>query len=105
MTTQASKYEHSTAVNLQHDNSIELRLWSAIDSAEDLLLYLDITQALAKYVRTRTIERVQKATLTDIFKLLTDKSEHIPMIVERLQAKRLTQIAASVEKLLNKGGK
>lgn len=104
ITTQANKYDHSAAVNLQHDNTIELRIWSAIDSADDLLLYLDITQALAKYVRTRTIERVQKATLADICKLLTDKCEHIPMIIARLREKKLTRIATSIEKLLNKEG-
>ena len=62
------KREHSVAVNLQHNNSVEIRLWSGIDNADDLIFYLDNMQALARYAKKVSIERVQVAKFTDFMK-------------------------------------
>lgn len=74
---------HCVAVNLQHSKTIELRLFGAIENVEDLLLYLDVAQSLAIFAKKKSLEFVQRATLADVFKYLTDK-EHITMIIERL---------------------
>ena len=76
--------EHNTAVNMQHKNTIELRFWSGIDDVDDLLLYIDITQSLAKYVKKASLEKCQTTKLADIFKYMSNKKKHIPMIIDRL---------------------
>ena len=63
-----NKDEHSVAVNLQHSKTVEIRLWSGIDNADDLLFYLDNMQALARYVKRVSLERIQTAKITDFMK-------------------------------------
>lgn len=63
-----NKGEHSVAVNLQHSKTVEIRLWSGINDADDLLFYLDNMQALAKYAKKTNLEKVQCAKITDFMK-------------------------------------
>lgn len=101
--------DHCTAVNLQHGATIEIRLWSAIKDASDLLLYLDITSALAIFAKKKTLDAAQKASVVDVCKYLTDKNDHLPEIIKRLKDKNHTKQASEVEAYLkefeNKGGK
>ena len=83
--------DHSIAINQQHGNTIEIRIWGGIDNANDLLLFIDLTQALALYVKKYSLEKCQKAKFCDILKFLTDKSEHLPEIKSRLNAKRIRE--------------
>ena len=62
------KHEHSVAVNLQHSKTVEIRLWSGIESADDLLFYLDNMQALAQYAKKVSLEKVQNAKMSDFMK-------------------------------------
>jgi hypothetical protein len=82
--TVSSQCEHSVAINLEHKDTIECRIWGGIDSVDDLLLYMDITQSLAKFAKKSSLGKCQCAKFEDLFKYLTDKDKHIPMIVERL---------------------
>lgn len=107
--TLSSEDDHCTAVNLQHSNSIEIRIFSAIKDAKDLMLYLDITSALALFGKKRTLEAAQKARVVDVCKYLTDKEEHLKEIAKRLKDKGHTAQAKEVEEYLKeietKGGK
>lgn len=62
------KREHCASVNLQHNDTIEIRLWSGINSGDDLIFFLDNMQALARYAKRVSIERVQTAKITDFMK-------------------------------------
>lgn len=69
MKTHEARHDHGIAVNLQHDATIEIRLWGGIDNASDLLFYLDNMQALARWVKKTSLEKVQSAKITDFMKL------------------------------------
>ena len=88
--------EHSMSVNLQHRDTIEIRLWSGIDNVQDLLLYLDLTYALAKTSK-KSLTFCQCAKMVDILKNLQDKAEHIPMIVQRLREGGKVTLAKEIE--------
>lgn len=79
-----SEHDHTVAINLQHSKTIECRIWGGIDNVDELLLYMDITQSLAKYCKKNGIEKCQKAKFADLFRYMTDKKVHIPMIMDRL---------------------
>lgn len=81
-----AEHEHCVAINLQHANTIECRLWGGIDNADDLLLYLDIMQSMAKFVKIASLERCQKCDFVAVFKHLKDKDEHIKLIEQRLRS-------------------
>ncbi len=98
--TLINQHAHSVAVNLEHKDTIEIRIWSGIDTASDLLFYLDITQALAMFVKKKSLESCQKAKLIDIFKYLTDKQEHLIEIKKRLNDKGITKYNNDIENLL-----
>lgn len=66
--TLRDQHEHSVAVNLQHSATIEIRLWGAIKDAGELLFYLDNMQALARFVKVSSLEKVQRAKFTDFMK-------------------------------------
>ena len=61
-------HKHEASVNLQHSDTIEIRLWSAIRGVDDLLFFLDNMQALARYVKKCGLETIQKAKFTDFMK-------------------------------------
>jgi hypothetical protein len=84
------------SVNLQHRDTIEIRLWSGIDNVQDLLLYLDLTYALAKTSK-KSLTFCQCAKMVDILKNLQDKAEHIPMIVQRLRECGKVTLAKEIE--------
>ena len=95
---------HSIAINTQHNNSIEFRIWSGINSIDDLLLYIDITQSLAIYAKKKSLETCQKCNFVDLFKHLTDKAEHLPMIIERLEAKGIETYSNRLKSLVETSG-
>ena len=101
--TLSNWHSHNVAVNTQHDATTEIRLWGGIDNVADLLLLLDVTQALTIYVRKKSIESIQKSKFEDIFKYLTDKAEHIPVIIKRLEDMGTTRHTEKLKELL-KGG-
>lgn len=68
--TLRDKDDHSVAVNLQHEDTIEIRIWSGIRDADDLILYIDMTQALARLVKTRSLEKVQSAPFETLLKYI-----------------------------------
>ena len=96
--------DHNVAVNTQHTSTIELRLWGGIDSVQDLLLLLDLTQALTIYARKKSIETIQKSKFEDILAHLVDKPEHLQAILERLTAKNITRHTQAINKMINKEG-
>jgi hypothetical protein len=77
--------EHSNAINLQHRNTIEVRIWSGINSADDLLFYLNCTLALAKFAKN-SLEKVQRSNIIDVLKLLKNKT-YIREAADRLEEK------------------
>lgn len=91
---------HSVAVNLEHKDTIEIRIWSGINNASDLFLYLDLTQALATFAKKKSLESCQKAKLIDIFKFLEDKQEHLTEIKKRLNDKNITNYDKEIDELL-----
>lgn len=91
---------HNTAVNLQHRDTIELRIFGGIDSAADLLFILDITNALARFAKHKSLEKAQSASVVDICRYLIDKKEHGAEIVKRLTDKGLTAQAEKVTEYL-----
>lgn len=108
----ARKYEdtktnHSIAINSQHSKTIECRLWRGIDDADELLLFLDLTRALAMFCKNRTLERVQHSNIIDVLKHLKD-SEHLLMVNERLKEGGITRYAHDIGRLIvskkKKGG-
>ncbi|MGN1201319.1 MAG: hypothetical protein ACI4R8_03595 [Candidatus Caccovivens sp.] len=98
--TVKNEHNHSAAVNLQHKDTIEIRIWSGIDSTSDLFLYLDLTQALATFAKKKSLEKCQRAKLIDIFEFLTDKKEHLLEIKKRLNEKEITKYNEEIENLL-----
>ena len=88
---------------MQHSKTIECRIWSGIDTMDDLLLYLDMTQALAKAAKNNTIEKIQKMDFITILKELTIK-ENLAEVKKRLNAARITVHNDKIDKLIN-GGK
>ena len=98
--TLENEHEHNTAVNLQHAATIELRIFAGINSAADLLLYLDIASALAKYAKIKSLEKTQRATLADVMHYLTDKKTHLAEIINRLKEKDLAEEAKDLETYL-----
>ena len=99
----SSSSDHSVAINMQHSKTIECRIWSGIDTMDDLLLYLDMTQALAKVAKNNTIEKIQKMDFVTILKELTIK-ENLAEVKKRLNAARITAHNDKIDKLIN-GGK
>lgn len=99
----SSSSDHSVAINMQHSKTIECRIWSGIDTMDDLLLYLDMTQALAKAAKNNTIEKIQKMDFITILKELTIK-ENLAEVKKRLNAARITAHNGKIDKLIN-GGK
>ena len=99
----SSSSDHSVAINMQHSKTIECRIWSGIDTMDDLLLYLDMTQALAKAAKNNTIEKIQKMDFITILKELTIK-ENLAEVKKRLNAARITAYNDKIDKLIN-GGK
>ena len=95
---------HTIAINTQHNNTIEFRIWSGINSTNDLLLYLDITQSLAIYAKKKSLETCQKCNFIDLFKHLTDKAEHLPIIIERLEAKGIETHSNGLKNLIEANG-
>lgn len=98
-----SQNAHGVAINTQHDNTIEFRIWSGIDNVEDLLLYIDITQSLAMFVKKKSLETLQKCNFVDLFKNIADKSEHITEIITRLKDKNITTHNRELKKLIERG--
>ena len=94
--------DHSIAINTQHDNTIEFRLWSGIDNGADLLFYLDITQSVATFAKKKSVESCQKCKFIDVLKYLTDKNEHLTEIRKRLNDKGIAKHDRQIEAL--KGG-
>lgn len=94
-----SSCDHTTAINTQHAKTIEFRMWSGIDTGADLLLYLDITQSLAMFVKRKNVDYCQKVEFTELFKYLTDKNEHLTEIIKRLNDKGITRHNAKLEAL------
>ena len=94
--------DHSVAINTQHDNTIEFRLWSGINNGADLLFYLDITQSVATFAKKKSIDSCQKCKFIDILKYLTDKNEHLTEIKKRLNDKGIAKHDRQIEAL--KGG-
>lgn len=94
--------DHSVAINTQHDNTIEFRLWSGINNGADLLFYLDITQSVATFAKKKSIDSCQKCKFIDILKYLTDKNEHLTEIRKRLNDKGIAKHDRQIEAL--KGG-
>lgn len=86
--TVSAQHEHGVAVNLQHSDTIEIRLWSAIKGADDLLFFLDVMQALGRYVKKCGLETIQKAKFTDFMKYFKLKSS-IGVVKHRLRRKPL----------------
>ena len=76
------------------------RIWSGIDNASDLLLYLDLTQALATFAKKKSLETCQKAKLEDIFVYLVDKKEHLQEIKTRLNDKNITKYNNKLDKMI-----
>lgn len=95
---------HEIAVNLQHSATIEIRLWSAIKNADDLIFFLDNTQALARFVKKASLEKIQKAEFTDFMKYYKLKSS-IKMAKEKLSNRRITKWTDKIKKLTEKVGK
>ena len=91
--TLESESSHGVCINLQHNNTIEVRLFGAIKTAGDLLLDIDILQSAAKFVKTKSLEKCQTATLVDVFKYIKDKN-HYTIIADRLTAAGYTDDAA-----------
>ena len=103
--TQANKFDHTEAVNMQHENTIELRFFGAVESIDDLLLDFDIAKALARVAKNRGLIYCKKIKFEEILKFLTDKKEHLPMILERLNAHRITTHNAGIKKLIEEVNK
>lgn len=102
--TNQDEHNHSVAINLQHNDTIECRIWSGIDSADELLFYLDVTQSIAKFVKKYGLEKCQRAKFGELFKFMTDKAEHLPMIKERLQAYSHSMLDKHIKELDKVGG-
>ena len=102
MKTEHSTGDHSVAVNLQHNNTIELRLWSGIDSVDDLLFYLDMTKCIATYAKKKSVDTIQAGKFIDVLKYISDK-DHYDEILKRLHAKGITRYDDDINKL--KGAK
>lgn len=102
-----SQHAHGVAVNLQHDATIEIRLWSAIRNADDLLFFLDNMQALAQYVKKYSLETVQKAKFSDFMKFYKLKTS-LSIAKSRFRRKPLLksyydEICALEQKMKSKG--
>ena len=91
---------HGVSVNLQHKDTIEIRIWGGIDSASDLLLFLDLTQALGIFAKKKSLEVCQKAKFIDILNYLTDKKEHLTEIQKRLNEKDIKKHDEDIENLI-----
>ena len=99
-----TEHHHSVAVNLHHRDTIEIRIWAGIDNSSDLLLFLDLTQALATFAKKKSLESCQKAQFIDILSFLTDKKEHLTEIKKRLNKKSITKYDESINALIEKEG-
>ena len=95
------KDSHSVAVNLQHDKTVEVRLWSAIETADDLLFFLDNMQALARYIKRRNIETIQSAKLTDFMKYYKLKTT-LTEVKKRLDSYGTKNYATEVQQVIDK---
>ena len=98
--TLENEYNHNTAINLQHDKTIEVRLWSGAAGVSDLLLYLDLTQALATFAKRKSLEATQRASVASVAAYIKD-TEHLDEIAARLEAAGFTGDAAAVRELKN----
>lgn len=94
-----STCDHTIAINTQHSNTIEFRIWSGIDNGADLLLYLDITNSVATFAKKKSIDYCQKAKFSEMFKYLNDANEHLTEIIKRLKDKGITKHNAELEAL------
>ena len=103
--TQANKFDHTGAVNMQHQNTIELRFFGAVENIDDLLLDFDIAKALARVAKNRGLIYCKKIKFEEILKFLTDKKEHLPIILERLNTQRITTHNAGIKKLIEEVNK
>lgn len=92
-----SREDHGIAINQQHSNTIEIRLWSGVDSVEELLYYIAITKAMCKFVKRASIEKIQKMKFEDFLKTL--KAEDLRETGERLKARGLAY-ARTIKRLL-----
>lgn len=92
---------HSVAVNLQHNNTIELRLFGAVHNVDELLLYIDIAQALARFAKKKGLETCQRASVADICKYIEDAA-HLVTINERLAAANFIEDAEHIEAIISK---
>ena len=93
--------EHSVAINQQHNNTIEVRLWGGIDTAEDLLLFINLTKALAKCAKFKSIESVQKMSFKDYLKKVDKK--YLTEIKKRLNDKGINRHNADIKNLIEEG--
>lgn len=95
---------HEIAVNLQHSATIEIRLWSAIKNADDLIFFLDNMQALARFVKRASLEKIQRAEFTDFMKYYKLKSS-LKTAKEKLSNRRITKWTDKIKELTEKVGK
>ena len=100
--TMDDEYNHTVAVNLQHNDTIEIRVWAGINNVSDLLLFLDLTQALAIFAKKKSLESCQKAKFKDILAYLTDKKEHLLEIRKRLNEYDIKKHNETIDEMLNK---
>ena len=89
------------AINQQHDKTIEVRLWGGIDTAEDLLLFINLTKALAKCAKFKSIESVQKMSFKDYLKKVDKK--YLTEIKKRLNDRGITRHNADIKNLIEEG--
>ncbi|MBP3619161.1 MAG: hypothetical protein J6J24_00715 [Clostridia bacterium] len=65
-----------------------------------MLLFIDLTQALATFAKRKSLESCQRAKFTDILKLLTDKKDHLTEIKKRLHKKDITKYDEEIKQII-----
>ena len=74
-------------------------MWSGIENADDLLFYLDNMQALAKFVKKASLEKIQVAKFTDYMKYFTLK-DSLAKVKEKLNSRNITEYDEILNKMI-----
>lgn len=92
---------HSVSVNMEHSKTVELRLWGECNNADDLMFFLDNTQALAQFAKNNGIEKILKCKFSDFMKYYKNK-ESLKIAYDRVYNQTYKQ---NISNLIKKGEK
>ena len=65
---------HHSAVNICNASTIEFRIWASTTRVEDLMMYIDFTQALAKIAKFKSYETLANIKFEEVGKYLVYRS-------------------------------